>query len=99
MEEVVRLAGLAESAGAHGIVCSGLEADSVHKRYGSRLNLLVPGVRPAGEATHDQSRVVTPGGAVKAGARYIVIGRAVTKAADASVAMDRINREIREAVS
>ena len=42
---------------------------------------------------------MTPGGAVKAGARYIVIGRAVTKAADPSAAMDRINEEIREAVS
>jgi orotidine-5'-phosphate decarboxylase len=94
MEEVVRLAGLVASAGAHGIVCSGLEAGEVRQRFGSRLNLLVPGVRPAGEAAHDQARVVTPGEAVRAGARYLVIGRAVTKAPDAAVAMDRVNQEI-----
>ena len=94
MDEVLRLAGLAESAGAHGIVCSGLEAAGVRKRFGDRLNLLVPGVRPAGEATQDQARVVTPGEAVRAGARYVVIGRAVTKAADPVEAMSRVNQEI-----
>jgi orotidine-5'-phosphate decarboxylase len=94
MEEVLRLAGMVESAGAHGIVCSGLEAGAVRKRFGSRLNLLVPGVRPAGEAAQDQARVVTPGEAVRAGARYIVIGRSITKAADPSAAMDRVNAEI-----
>ena len=94
MEEVLRLAALVERAGAHGIVCSGLEAAGVRKRFGDGLNLLVPGVRPAGEATQDQARVVTPGEAVRAGARYVVIGRAVTKAADPSAAMDRISSEI-----
>ena len=95
--EVMRLAGLVEASGAHGIVCSGLEAAGVKRRFGSRLNLLVPGVRPAGEATQDQARVVTPGEAVRAGARYIVVGRAVTKAPDPAAAMDRINREMTEA--
>jgi orotidine-5'-phosphate decarboxylase len=93
--EVLRLAGLVERAGAHGIVCSGLEAAQVRKRFGDRLNLLVPGVRPAGEAAHDQARVVTPAGAAMAGATYIVVGRAVTKAADPAAAMGRINEEIR----
>jgi orotidine-5'-phosphate decarboxylase len=99
MDEVLRLAGLVAAAGAHGIVCSGLEASAVDKRFGSRLNLLVPGVRPAGEASHDQARVVTPGEAVRAGARYVVIGRAVTKAADPSAAMQAINAEISAAQS
>ena len=99
MEEVLRLAGLVEQAGAHGIVCSGLEAGAVRDRFGDRLNLLVPGVRPAGEASHDQARVVTPGDAVRAGARYIVIGRAVTRAKDPSAAMAKINEEMLEAVS
>ena len=94
MDEVLRLAGLVASAGAHGIVCSGLEAGAVRDRFGGRLNLLIPGVRPAGEASHDQARVVTPGDAVRAGARYIVIGRAVTKAPDPVEAMGRIRAEI-----
>jgi orotidine-5'-phosphate decarboxylase len=94
MKEVLRLAGLAAGAGAHGIVCSGLEAAAVSKQFGQRLNLLVPGVRPAGESANDQARVVTPADAAKAGARYIVIGRSVTTASDPSAAMSRINEEI-----
>ncbi len=93
-EEVLRLAGLAAAAGAHGIVCSGLEASDVRARFGTQLDLLIPGVRPAGEATQDQARVVTPGAAARAGARYIVLGRAVTKDPDPAVAMARINAEI-----
>lgn len=94
IEEVVRLAGMVAAAGAHGIVCSGLEAAAVRERFGNLLNLLVPGVRPAGVATQDQARVVTPAEAVLAGARYIVVGRAVTKSSDPVAALDRINAEM-----
>ena len=52
------------------------------RRFGDRLALLVPGVRLAGGAAHDQARVVTPAAAQAAGARYLVLGRAVTAAAD-----------------
>ena len=94
MVEVVRLAGLVAESGAHGIVCSGREASAVRTAFGSRLAMLIPGVRPAGEGAHDQARVVTPGEAVAAGASYIVIGRSVTAAEDPVIAMDRINVEI-----
>lgn len=94
VSEVVRLADLVQASGAHGIVCSGLEASAVRQKFGSRVNLLVPGVRPAGEPSQDQARVVTPGDAVRAGARYIVVGRAVTRATDPSAAMQQINAEI-----
>jgi orotidine-5'-phosphate decarboxylase len=93
-DEVLRLAGLTASVGGHGVVCSGLEAGDVQSRFGSRLKLLVPGVRPAGSATHDQARVVTPAEAVRAGASYVVIGRAVTKAEDPVAAMRSINDEM-----
>src|SRR4051812_15549449 len=43
--EVIRLAELAATAGAHGIVCSGKEAAMVRDRFGDRLAILVPGVR------------------------------------------------------
>jgi orotidine-5'-phosphate decarboxylase len=97
--EVMRLASLMAAAGAHGIVCSGREAEAVRARFGETLALLIPGVRPAGEATQDQARVVTPSAAVRAGASYLILGRAVTGAADAAGAMDRINAEIAEAES
>jgi len=85
--EVMRLAGIAADAGAHGIVCGGAEAATVRARYGDRLALLVPGLRFAGGAEHDQARVVTPRAARDAGARYLVLGRAVTAAPDPRAAM------------
>lgn len=95
--EVLRLAGQAADAGAHGIVCSGLEASAVRREYGSRLAPLVPGIRLAGGASHDQARVVTPAGAVEAGARYLVLGRAVTATADPAAAMREVWRQMEAA--
>ena len=88
--EVVRLAGLVAGAGAHGVVCSGQELPAVQARYGRRLATLVPGVRPAGVAANDQARVITPEMATAAGARYLILGRAVTEASDPLLAWDAI---------
>jgi orotidine-5'-phosphate decarboxylase len=85
--EVLRLAGEARRAGTRGIVCSGAEAPVVRAAHGAALQLLVPGVRLAGEPSHDQARVVTPETAVAAGATYVVLGRTVTAAADPPGAM------------
>lgn len=92
--EVERLAGMAAAAGTHGIVCSGHEAALVRARHGERLSPLVPGIRFASGDVHDQSRVVTPAGAVAAGARYLVLGRAVTGAADPREEMSRVWSEM-----
>jgi orotidine-5'-phosphate decarboxylase len=92
--EVLRLAEIVSAAGGHGIVCSGLEATRVRERFGDGLAALVPGIRFADGASHDQSRVMTPGGAVEAGATYLVLGRAVTAAPDPLAAMDRVWGEI-----
>ncbi len=92
--EVERLAGLAADAGAAGIVCSGHEAAGVRARYGGRLGLLVPGIRLAGGATHDQRRVMTPSAAAAAGARWLIMGRAVTGAADPVAAMAAVRAEL-----
>ena len=88
--EVLRLAELAAASGAHGVVCSGLEAAQVRAAHGDRLATLVPGVRLAGGATQDQARVVTPREAMDAGARYIVLGRTVTAAKSPAEAMKSV---------
>jgi orotidine-5'-phosphate decarboxylase len=93
-EEVTRLAELAARAHAHGVVCSGAESAGVRARFGDALAVLVPGIRMSGSATHDQRRVVTPAEASAAGARYIVVGRAVTAAPDPREAMDRVLDEL-----
>jgi len=93
-EEVTRLAELAARARAHGVVCSGSESAAVRAKFGDALAVLVPGIRMAGSATHDQRRVVSPAEASAAGARYIVVGRAVTAAPDPREAMDRVLDEL-----
>jgi orotidine-5'-phosphate decarboxylase len=93
-EEVVRLAGVAASAGAHGVVCSGAEAAVVRDQFGERLAVLVPGIRMSGGASHDQRRVVTPAEAAAASARYVVLGRAVTQADDPEAVMDAVLAEL-----
>jgi orotidine-5'-phosphate decarboxylase len=93
--EVLRLASLAAEAALHGIVCSGAEVEAVRERFGERLAPLVPGIRLPGGAAHDQARVMTPSAAQAAGARYLILGRAVTGAADPAEAMDRVLAELR----
>ena len=93
--EVLRLAALAADAGLHGIVCSGAEVADVRARFGDRLAPLVPGIRLLGGDAHDQSRVMSPSAAQAAGARYLILGRAVTAAADPRAAMERVLTELR----
>jgi orotidine-5'-phosphate decarboxylase len=91
---VVALARLARTAGMDGVVCSALEARAVRQELGPDFKILVPGVRPASAATNDQSRVATPGDAVRAGADYLVVGRPITAAQDPRAAAHYIVAEI-----
>jgi orotidine-5'-phosphate decarboxylase len=92
--EVLRLAADAAAAGLHGVVCSGAEAAVVRAAHGDRLALLVPGIRLAGGSAHDQRRVMTPAAAQAAGARYLILGRAVTSAAHPRRAMETVLAEL-----
>ena len=93
-DEVLRLAALARDAGVPGLVCSGEEAAAVRAAHGDALSLLVPGIRLAGGDRHDQTRVVTPAEAQARGARWIILGRAVTADADPVGAMRRVSAEL-----
>ena len=81
LESAVTLAQLAQGAGARAIVCSPLEITAIRQVVGPDLAIITPGVRPAGEenAGDDQARTMTPEGAIKLGANYVVIGRPITK--------------------
>ncbi len=92
--EVLRLAGLAATAGAHGIVCAGPEVPMVRAAHGDALRTLVPGIRLGGAPAHDQARVMTPREAARAGASYVVIGRTVTAADDPVAAMQMVQAEL-----
>lgn len=93
-EMVLRLAKLAHASGLDGVVCSAQEAALLRKQCGKDFCLVTPGIRPAQASLDDQSRVMTPLAALKAGANYLVIGRPITKAVDPLQALLEINREI-----
>lgn len=91
--EVTRLAAVAQASRAHGVVCSGHEVAAVRSSFPG-LSPLVPGLRLAGDAAHDQSRVVTPQRAAMDGASYLVLGRAVTEAADPAATLEGVLRSL-----
>lgn len=66
-------------AGFDSMVCAPPEAKLLRQEHEfDSLQLVTPGVRPAGAATGDQSRVATPASTIKNGADYLVIGRPIT---------------------
>jgi len=94
VDQVVRLARLAKESGLDGVVCSGEEIEPLRAALGADFKLLVPGIRPAWSAAGDQKRILTPADAVKRGADFLVIGRAISDAPDPRDAAQRIADEI-----
>lgn len=80
--ELERLARMGMAAGLDGAVCSPREVRRLRSALGPRAQLVVPGIRRAGEAANDQARTAGPAEAVAAGADLLVVGRPVTEAAD-----------------
>ncbi len=93
-EQVERLASLAFENGIDGVVCSPREAASMRARLGEGALVVTPGVRPAGAALGDQSRVATPADAIGAGASHLVIGRPITGATDPVGAYEAVVSEL-----
>lgn len=88
----------ARDLGIDGLVCSPEEAANLRKIVGGKMTLVTPGIRPAGSATGDQKRIMTPAKAIAAGADYLVVGRPITEAADPKAAAEAIVAEIAQAV-
>jgi orotidine-5'-phosphate decarboxylase len=98
-ELVQRRAAMAKAAGCRGVVCSGLEAAALKAALGGDFLAVTPGIRPAeGVPAGDQRRVVTPAGAISAGADYLVVGRPIRDAQDPVAAADAIVAEIAAAL-
>ncbi len=96
--QVLRLARLAQSNRLDGVVCSAHEATLLRAVCGPQFRLVTPGIRLAGGDSHDQARIATPEGAIRAGADYLVIGRAITQAPDPQAALAAIRASIGEAL-
>ena len=76
------LAELTKRAGLDGVVCSPHDLVGIRHDLGRDFLTVVPGIRPTDAAVQDQKRVATPEAALAAGADILVIGRAITGAAD-----------------
>jgi orotidine-5'-phosphate decarboxylase len=94
-DQVARLGQLAADSGLRGLVCSPLEVRLLRQKLPAGLQLVTPGIRPAGEAgSDDQKRVMTPADAARAGSSYIVVGRPILQAADPAAAARAILAEL-----
>ena len=97
VNQVLRLARLAQASGINGMVCSPEEVAILRKETGPDTLLVIPGIRPAGSAIEDQKRIATPAQAVAHGASMLVVGRPITRAADPAEAAQAILQEIEQA--
>ena len=93
VSEVRRLGEMALQSGVDGLVCSAAELDSLREAAPGTARV-VPGIRPRGVAAGDQSRVATPGDAVRGGASHLVVGRPILEAEDPAGAYHEILEEI-----
>jgi orotidine-5'-phosphate decarboxylase len=92
-----RLAAAVES-GCGGVVCSVDEVERVHAARPDFVTI-VPGIRFADGAQHDQARVGTPERVARVGGNVLVVGRAVTAADDPRAAAERIFDAVTHAIS
>jgi orotidine-5'-phosphate decarboxylase len=93
-QQVVRLGRLAVDSGLRGLVCSPLEIAPLRAALPADVALVTPGIRPRDAKADDQTRVMTPGEAARAGASYLVVGRPIFKAPDPVAAARAILAEL-----
>lgn len=97
-KQVVHLAQLAQTSGLDGVVASPLEVAAIRSACGEGFVTVIPGIRPAGAGAQDQKRVATPASAIRDGAHYLVVGRAITTATDPAAAALAIAQEVQSAL-
>ncbi len=88
---VLQRAKNALAAGADGVIASPWEVAKIRASSAAQEKLIVtPGIRPQGTSTDDQKRAATPAQAIKSGADYLVIGRAITSSSNPIQAVKNI---------
>jgi orotidine-5'-phosphate decarboxylase len=92
--QVKHLSALALSAGLDGVVASGREVGVIRKHCGDQFLIVTPGIRPSWTPPDDQKRTMTPKEAIRAGADYLVVGRAVMQQPDPLKALELVSIEM-----
>lgn len=98
-ERVQAWARMCQQEGLDGVVASAQEAALIRAACGPDFVIVTPGIRPAGSAVGDQKRVATPASAIADGAHYLVLGRAITAAADPAAAARAVVNEMATAMA
>ena len=91
---VRHLASLALKAGLDGVVASAREVEIIRNHCGKGFLIVTPGIRPSWTPPDDQKRTMTPKEAIREGADYLVIGRAVMQQPDPIKAVELISLEM-----
>jgi orotidine-5'-phosphate decarboxylase len=98
LDQVLRLANLAKSAGLDGVVASPVETAALRESCGPDFVIVTPGIRDAGlgapRSKDDQQRTLSAAEALDAGSSYVVIGRPITGQSDPRSAAEAIARTI-----
>ena len=94
VDQVAELARQAKRAGLSGVVASPQEASMLREILGPDSFIVTPGVRSAGSAMGDQTRVATPRQAFDNGASHIVVGRPIMESDDPAAAFEAIAKEL-----
>ncbi len=79
------------------LVCSAHELSTV-RDFSKSVKALVPGIRLSGQSSDDQTRVATPYDAIRDGATWIALGRAVYGDKDPLGAAKRVYEEVEKAL-
>jgi len=86
-------------AGCDGLIVSGDAIKLCRNQFGPKIDIVSPGIRPAGSSHDDHKRYTTPSQAIALGSDYLVVGRPIINAPKPRDAAQRIIDEIDEQLS
>ena len=94
---VKKFANYAKKNNLSGLVCSPLEINIIRKEVGTKMILVVPGIRlnkKFPSKKDDQKRTLNPKEAINLGADFLVIGRPIVKSINPLETIKKINKSI-----
>jgi orotidine-5'-phosphate decarboxylase len=92
--QVKHLAVMTKRAGLDGVVASPQEITMIKEHCGKDFAVVTPGIRPSWQPPDDQQRTATPQQAIRDGADYLVMGRAILNHEDPARAIEIISIEM-----